>query len=182
MIRRGSAGDANAIQALSQLSYSPVLGELLPISQVRRKGKPKSFTDRRDLAHLLLKFPELKSSHGVVEQRLIAENAGEESLTFWQQLVAEEILKFRVLLDDEHRPLPFRGKPIDRRPAAQFGLDLPQRVVKLRRSLKALQRIEVLGHDADRTTFVAFEKRRVEVRERLRHRGNYHQNAMILSP
>lgn len=62
------------------------------ISCVRRKGKPKSFTDRRDLAHMLLKFPELKTTHGVVEERLLAENAGEESLLFWQQLVAEQIL------------------------------------------------------------------------------------------
>lgn len=62
------------------------------ISCVRRKGKPKSFTDRRDLAHMLLRFPELKTEHGPVEQRLQMENAGEESLTFWRQLVAEEIL------------------------------------------------------------------------------------------
>jgi hypothetical protein len=62
------------------------------ISYVRRKGKPKSFTDRRDLAHMLLKFPELKTTHGAVEERLLAENAGEELLVFWQQLVAEQIL------------------------------------------------------------------------------------------
>jgi len=58
----------------------------------RRQGKPKSFTDRRDLAHMLLKFPELKAVHGMVEERLLAENAGEESLAFWRQLVAEPIL------------------------------------------------------------------------------------------
>jgi hypothetical protein len=62
------------------------------ISCIRRKGKPKSFTDRRDLAHLLLKFPELKTPHGVVEQRLKAESAGDEVLSFWHQLAAEEIL------------------------------------------------------------------------------------------
>jgi hypothetical protein len=62
------------------------------ISCVRRKGKPKSFTDRRDLAHMLLKFPELKTPHGSVEQRLMAETRDDEVLAFWQQLVAEEIL------------------------------------------------------------------------------------------
>jgi hypothetical protein len=62
------------------------------ISCVRRKGKPKSFTDRRDLAHMLLKFPELKTAHGLVEERLVAENAGEEALIFWRQLVDEQIL------------------------------------------------------------------------------------------
>ena len=62
------------------------------ISCIRRKGKPKSFTDRRDLAHMLLKFPEYKVVHGEIEQRLRARNADEEVLAFWQQLVAEEIV------------------------------------------------------------------------------------------
>ena len=62
------------------------------ISCVRRKGKPKSFTDRRDLAHMLLRFPELKVQDGVVQQRLEAQGAGEQVLAFWRELVAEEIL------------------------------------------------------------------------------------------
>lgn len=61
------------------------------ISYVHRQGKPKSFTDRRDLAHMLLKFPELKTRNGLVEQTLIARHAGDESLAFWQKLIAEEI-------------------------------------------------------------------------------------------
>ena len=61
------------------------------LSCVRRRGKPKSFTDRRDLAHLLLKFPELKVEHGAVQQRLQAHGADETVLAFWRQLVAEEI-------------------------------------------------------------------------------------------
>ena len=63
------------------------------ISCIRRKGKPKSFTDRRDLAHMLLKFPELKVEQGAVKQRLEAQSAGEEALALWSQLVAEEILR-----------------------------------------------------------------------------------------
>jgi hypothetical protein len=62
------------------------------VSCVRRKGKPKSFTDRRDLAHLLLKYPELKSENGIIAQKLVSRNVGEEVLRFWQQLVAEEIV------------------------------------------------------------------------------------------
>ncbi len=62
------------------------------ISCVQRKGTPKSFTDRRDLALMLLKFPELKVQHGLVEQTLGTHGAGEESHDFWRQLVAEEIL------------------------------------------------------------------------------------------
>jgi len=62
------------------------------ISCVRRKGKPKSFTDRRDLAHMLLRFPEFKVAGGIVEQRLIGQGADEQTLAFWRELVVEEIL------------------------------------------------------------------------------------------
>jgi hypothetical protein len=62
------------------------------ISCVRRRGKPKSFTDRRDLAHMLLRFPELKTEQGAVAQRLEAQGANEEVWDFWRQLVAEAIL------------------------------------------------------------------------------------------
>lgn len=58
----------------------------------RRKGRPKAGTDWRDLAHLLLKFPELKSEEGPVKARLEAEGAQEEVLAICRQLVAEEIL------------------------------------------------------------------------------------------
>jgi hypothetical protein len=62
------------------------------ISCLRRKGRPKSFTDRRDLAHMLLKFPEFKAVEGVVQQRLVAQGADEQVLAFWRELVAEKIL------------------------------------------------------------------------------------------
>jgi len=57
-----------------------------------RKGKPKAGTDWRDLAHLLLKFPELKTEEGPIKERLVAEGAQQEVLAIWRQLVAEEIL------------------------------------------------------------------------------------------
>ncbi len=56
------------------------------ISCVRRKGKPKSFTDRRDLAHMLLRFPELKAENGLVEQRLQSLGAGEDAIAFCASL------------------------------------------------------------------------------------------------
>jgi hypothetical protein len=62
------------------------------ISCVRRKGKPKSFTDRRDLAHMLLRFPELKTQGGLVEQRLESLRAGDDAIALWRELVAEEIV------------------------------------------------------------------------------------------
>lgn len=58
----------------------------------RRKGKPKAGTDWRDLAHLLLKFPELKTEEGPVKQQLEANGVEPEVLAIWRQLVAEEIL------------------------------------------------------------------------------------------
>jgi hypothetical protein len=62
------------------------------ISYMRRKGKPKSFTDRRDLAHMLLKFPEFKTVDGPVQLRLESQGADEQTLLFWRELVAEEIV------------------------------------------------------------------------------------------
>ena len=56
-----------------------------------RRGQPKSGTDWRDIAMLLLAFPELKQDHGLVADRLKAEDAGEEALRLWQELVDQEI-------------------------------------------------------------------------------------------
>lgn len=67
-----------------------VAGKVL--SCVRRRGKPKSFTDRRDLAQMLLKFPELKVFEGAVKQRLETYEADDEVLAFWREVVNEEIV------------------------------------------------------------------------------------------
>lgn len=56
-----------------------------------RRGQPKSGTDWRDIAMLLLAFPELKKNDGLVTERLKAENAGEEVMNLWQELVNQEI-------------------------------------------------------------------------------------------
>jgi len=61
------------------------------VSFYRRRAQPKSFTDRRDIAMLLLQFPELKQSRGPVADALRAAGAEPEILTAWQELVAQDI-------------------------------------------------------------------------------------------
>ena len=56
-----------------------------------RRGQPKSGTDWRDIAMLLLAFPDLKISDGLVAERLQAENAGKEVMKLWQELVDQKI-------------------------------------------------------------------------------------------
>jgi len=61
------------------------------IAYHRRRGQPKSGTDWRDLAMLLLRFPELKRDPGPVTDRLHAAGASSEALAVWRELVAQEI-------------------------------------------------------------------------------------------
>jgi hypothetical protein len=58
----------------------------------RRQGKPKAGSDWRDLAALLLTFPELKMAEGPVAERLRAAGAPAEVMAAWEELVAQEIL------------------------------------------------------------------------------------------
>jgi hypothetical protein len=57
----------------------------------QRRDRPKSGTDWRDLALLLLTFPELKRDPGPVSTCLQAAGADPAVLTVWQELVAQEI-------------------------------------------------------------------------------------------
>ncbi len=57
----------------------------------RRRGHPKSGTDWRDLAMLLLTFPELKSDSGPVAERLRAAGVEPDVLAAWKQLVSQEV-------------------------------------------------------------------------------------------
>lgn len=61
------------------------------ISYYHRRGKPKAGTDWRDLAMLLLKFPELKSNSSAVADSLVASGASPAILAVWQEIVATEI-------------------------------------------------------------------------------------------
>ncbi len=56
-----------------------------------RRGQPKSGTDWRDLALLLLTFPELKSDKGPVGECLRESGAGPAELALWRELVEQDI-------------------------------------------------------------------------------------------
>ena len=57
----------------------------------QRRGKPKSGTDWRDLAMLLLTFPDLKRNSGPVRDCLLAAGADPLVMAAWEELVAEPI-------------------------------------------------------------------------------------------
>lgn len=61
------------------------------IAFYQRRGKPKSGTDWRDLALLLLTFPELKQERGAVLDRLLTANADAAVLNLWSELVVQEM-------------------------------------------------------------------------------------------
>jgi nucleotidyltransferase AbiEii toxin of type IV toxin-antitoxin system len=61
------------------------------IAYHQRRGRPKSGTDWRDLAMLLLTFPDLKHEPGPVHDRLVAAGADPPVMAVWEELVAQEI-------------------------------------------------------------------------------------------
>jgi len=61
------------------------------ISYISRFGKSKSWTDRRDLTVLLLRFPELKTGVGKVQIILKRLGATREAFEFWDELDASDI-------------------------------------------------------------------------------------------
>jgi hypothetical protein len=61
------------------------------IAYHQRRGQPKSGTDWRDLAMLLLTFPTLKKEESAVKERLQAANASDEVMQLWNEIVAQEI-------------------------------------------------------------------------------------------
>lgn len=63
------------------------------ISYHARSGQPKAGTDWRDLAMLLLTFPELKEEQGPVSEVLRSMKADEEVMKTWGELVAQEIVE-----------------------------------------------------------------------------------------
>ncbi len=64
-----------------------------------RRGTPKGFTDRRDLAVMMLTFPDLKQASGAVLERLNSSGVEESVLATWQQIAAEPLRAFPE--DDE---------------------------------------------------------------------------------
>lgn len=61
------------------------------VSYHRRRGQPRSGTNRRDIAMLLLQFPELKTASGLVADALQAAKVEPEIPAVWRELVAQEI-------------------------------------------------------------------------------------------
>lgn len=72
----------------------------------QRRNQPKSGTDWRDLALLLVAFPELKAARGAVRDRLQAAGADDEVLALWDELVASE---FEA--ENEEENFPFYPPP-----------------------------------------------------------------------
>ena len=70
-----------------------IAGKTLALA--RRRGRPKSGTDWRDLALLLLKFPEFKRKPHLIEEKLKARGAEAAVLHTWKELAAQKILPER---------------------------------------------------------------------------------------
>ena len=58
-----------------------------------RRGQPKAGTDWRDLAMLLLTFPELKKDESAVTETLRSLGATEDVMQTWRELVAQELIE-----------------------------------------------------------------------------------------
>ncbi|HSQ23757.1 MAG TPA: hypothetical protein VLN44_05095 [Pyrinomonadaceae bacterium] len=58
-----------------------------------RRGQPKAGTDWRDLAMLLLTFPELKQEQGTVSEALKSMGAKDDVMKTWRELVAQEFIE-----------------------------------------------------------------------------------------
>jgi hypothetical protein len=63
------------------------------ISYHARRGQPKAGIDWRDLAMLLLTFPELKKEHDTVSEALKSAGVKDEVMETWRELVEQEIVE-----------------------------------------------------------------------------------------
>lgn len=61
------------------------------VSFQSRYGKSKSWTDRRDLTVLLLRFPDLKVEGGDVSKIMESNQAPSEAVRIWKELVGQEL-------------------------------------------------------------------------------------------
>ncbi len=61
------------------------------ISYHARRGKPKAGTDWRDLAELLLRFPDLREEKGKVSDILAGYGVGESVLNAWHDIVNQDL-------------------------------------------------------------------------------------------
>ena len=63
------------------------------ISYHARRGQPKAGTDWRDLAMLLLTFPELKKEQSAVSEALKSIGVNKEVTQTWHELVEQQIVE-----------------------------------------------------------------------------------------
>ncbi|MGI8668688.1 MAG: nucleotidyl transferase AbiEii/AbiGii toxin family protein [Aridibacter sp.] len=78
------------IENISILSPAELIASKI-VSYQSRKGQPKAGTDWRDLAFLLLKFPELKTEKGEVFEILQDRKVGENVLNAWREIVDQDL-------------------------------------------------------------------------------------------
>lgn len=83
---------ANEIEEVLVMSPSALIAHKV-ISYHARRGQPKAGTDWRDLAMLLLTFPELKNEEGAVSEALKSVGVKEDVLQTWRELVAQELIE-----------------------------------------------------------------------------------------
>jgi hypothetical protein len=81
---------SQAIAGIQVLAPADLIASKV-ISYYQRRGKPKSGTDWRDLALLLLTFPTLKTETGEVAALLQNSGVEQEILDLWLEFVAQEI-------------------------------------------------------------------------------------------
>ncbi|MFN8575109.1 MAG: nucleotidyl transferase AbiEii/AbiGii toxin family protein [Gemmatimonadaceae bacterium] len=74
-----------------QVASPPALLALKVLALAHRRGQPKAGTDWRDIALLLLRFPDLKCDPGPVSDQLAALDASDAARAEWRRIVAEPI-------------------------------------------------------------------------------------------
>lgn len=90
------------IRTVTELPPVVVLAEVQVISPVEliiakvqsahnRRNTPKSFTDLRDLAMLLLQFPDFRSAPEIVGEMLLRRGATPDTLTLWQEITSRPL-------------------------------------------------------------------------------------------
>ena len=93
--------NAETIENVRVLSPAELIASKV-VSYHSRKGKPKSGTDWRDLAVLLLQFPELKSETSEVGKILERRGVDEKISDVWREIVAKDLQ-----VEDEDEDLIF---------------------------------------------------------------------------
>lgn len=87
-----SLPESRTVEGIRVLTPTELIAHKV-ISYHSRRGKPKAGTDWRDLAMLLLTFPELKTHSGEVSETLRSLGAREGAMSEWRNLVAQEITR-----------------------------------------------------------------------------------------